>query len=62
MGCRGTTRPTNAFSHKWENHWAASALWYTYYSFCPMHRYLRVTPAIEAGIADHQLSIAELLA
>jgi hypothetical protein len=37
-------------------------LWYTYYNFCRIHQSLRVTPAMEAGIADHQWSIAELLA
>jgi IS1 family transposase len=30
MGCRRFTRLTNAFSKKWENHWAAETLWYTY--------------------------------
>jgi transposase-like protein/IS1 family transposase len=62
MGCRRFTRLTNAFSKKWENHWAAVALWYTYYNFCRVHRSLRVTPAMEAGIADHVWSIEELLA
>ncbi len=27
MGIRSLTRLTNAFSKKWENHWAAVALW-----------------------------------
>jgi transposase-like protein/IS1 family transposase len=62
MGCRRLTRLTNAFSRKWENHWAAVTLWYTYYNFCRVHKSLRVTPAMEAGIADHVWSIEELLA
>ena len=62
MGQRRFTRLTNAFSKKWENHWAAVVLWYTYYNFCRIHQALRVTPAMESGIADHQWSIAELLA
>jgi transposase-like protein/IS1 family transposase len=62
MGCRRFTRLTNAFSKKWENHWAAVTLWYTYYNFCRIHQTLRVTPAMEAGIADHQWRIEELLA
>jgi hypothetical protein len=61
MGCRRFTRLTNAFSRKWENHWAAVMLWYTYYNFCRIHKSLRVTPAMEAGITDHQWRIEELL-
>ena len=61
MGQRRWTRLTNAFGRKWENQWAAAMIWYTYYNFCRIHQSLRVTPAMEAGIADHQWSIAELL-
>ncbi|HWF10603.1 MAG TPA: hypothetical protein VG297_19180 [Bryobacteraceae bacterium] len=60
METRRFTRLTNAFSKKWENHWAA--LWYTYYNFCRVHRSLRVTPAMEAGITDHICELSELLA
>jgi hypothetical protein len=62
MGVRRFTRLTNAFSKKFENHWAAVVLWYTYYNFCRVHKSLRVTPAMEAGIADHVWTIADLLA
>jgi IS1 family transposase len=62
MGARRFTRLTNAFSKKWENHWAAVALWYGYYNFCRIHKSLRVTPAMEAGIANHVWDLAELLA
>jgi transposase-like protein/IS1 family transposase len=61
MGNRRFTRLTNAFSKKWENHWAAVSLWYTFYNFCRIHKSLRVTPAMAAGIADHEWSIRELL-
>jgi len=61
MGTRRFTRLTNAFSRKWENHWAAVTLWYTFYNFCRIHRSLRVTPAMAAGIADHTWSVRELL-
>ena len=61
MGCRRFTRLTNGFSKKWENHWAAVTLWYTYYNFCRIHKSLRVTPAMEAGIAKYVWSIADLL-
>jgi len=61
MGTRRFTRLTNAFSKKWENHWAAASLWYTFYNFCRVHRSLRVTPAMAAGIADHIWTVRELL-
>jgi IS1 family transposase len=62
MGTRRFTRLTNAFSKKWENHWAALACWFAFYNFCRIHKSLRVTPAMQAGIADHIWSVRELLA
>jgi hypothetical protein len=38
------------------------SLWFAYYNFCRIHRSLRVTPAMEAGITDHVWDLAELLA
>ena len=61
MGMRRMTRLTNAFSKKWENLEAAYALHFAYYNFCRVHRTLRVTPAMEAGIAGHIWTIAELI-
>ena len=61
MGVRRFTRLTNAFSKKWENHWAAISLWYTFYNFCRVHKSLRITPAMAAGISDHIWSVRELL-
>jgi hypothetical protein len=61
MSVRRFTRLTNAFSKKWENHWAAVACWFAFYNFCRIHKTLRVTPAMAAGIADHQWSVRELL-
>jgi hypothetical protein len=61
MGTLRFARLTNAFSKKWENHWAAVAVWFTFYNFCRVHKSLRVTPAMEAGIADHVWSVRELL-
>jgi len=61
MGTRRFTRLTNAFSKKFENHWAAVACWFTFYNFCRVHKSLRVTPAMAAGIADHIWSVRELL-
>ena len=51
MSMRRFTRLTNAFSKKLENHISALALYFVYYNFCRVHQTLRVTPAMEAGIA-----------
>ncbi len=47
------TRLTNAFSKKIENHCGAVALLFMYYNVGRVHQTLRVTPAMEAGIASH---------
>ena len=61
MAIRRFTRLTNAFSKKLDNLRFAVALHFAYYNFCRVHSSLRVTPAMEAGLADHVWSIAELL-
>jgi len=62
MQIRRLTRLTNAFSKKLENHRAAIALHFAYYNFCRVHGSLRVTPAMQAGIADHIWALSEILA
>ena len=61
MSMRRFTRLTNGFSKKLENHIAANALYFLYYNFARIHRSLRVTPAMAAGIADHAWSIEEIV-
>jgi IS1 family transposase len=61
MGTRRFTRLTNAFSKKWENHWAAVALWMTFYNFFRRHQSIRMTPAMAAGVTDHMWTVRELL-
>jgi transposase-like protein/IS1 family transposase len=61
MAMRRFTRLTNAFSKKLSHLKAAIALHFAYYNFCRVHSSLRVTPAMEAGLADHVWSIPELL-
>ncbi len=61
MGMRRMTRLTNAFSKKWENLEAAYALWFAFYNFCRRHQTMRITPAMEAGIANHIWSVGDLL-
>lgn len=60
MSMRRFTRLTNGFSKKVENHACAVALHYMHYNFCRIHKSLRVTPAMEAGVTDHVWSIEEL--
>ena len=60
MGMRRFTRLTNAFSKKVENHEAAIALHYMHYNFCRVHKTLRVTPAMEAGLTDHVWETKEI--
>jgi hypothetical protein len=59
---RTSTGLTNAFSKKLDNHKAACALHFAYYNFCPIHKSLRVTPAMEASVTDHIWSLREPLA
>lgn len=61
MTNRRMTRLTNAFSKKLSHHRAAMALNLTYYNLCRIHRSLRVTPAMEAGVTDHVWTVEELL-
>jgi transposase-like protein/IS1 family transposase len=62
MQMRRLTRLTNAFSKSWDNLWAAYCLHFAFYNFCRIHRSIRVTPAMEAGITDHVWELSELLA
>ena len=57
---RRFTRLTNAFSKKVENHKAMIAVHYMHYNFARVHKTLRVPPAMEAGVADHAWSLAEI--
>ena len=61
MQIRRFTRLTNGFSKKLENLKAALALHVAHYNFARVHRTLRVTPAMAAGITDHIWNWDELL-
>jgi len=60
MSMRRFTRLTNAFSKKIENLAHAVSLHFMYYNFARIHRTLRVTPAMEAGVSDHVWSLEEI--
>lgn len=62
MSMRRFTRLTNGFSKKIENHMHAIALHYMYYNFCRIHKTLRCTPAMEAGVSKTLWSIEDIVA
>jgi len=62
MGMRRFTRLTNGFSKKVENLEHAVSLHFMHYNFARIHKTLRVTPAMEAGITDHVWTLAEIAA
>ena len=52
MGMRRFTRLTNAFSKKLDNHLHMLSLYFLHYNFVRIHKSLKVTPAMEAGVTD----------
>jgi hypothetical protein len=60
MHMRRFTRLTNGFSKKVENHAYAVALHYMFYNFAKIHKTLRVTPAMQAGLSDRVWSLEEI--
>jgi hypothetical protein len=61
MSMRRFTRLTNGFSKKVENHIHMVSLHFMHYNFARIHKTLRVTPAMEAKIANHVWTIEEIL-
>ncbi len=62
MSMRRFTRLTNAFSKKLDNHIHALALYFTFYNFCRIHKTLRMSPAMAAGITDRLWSLKDVIA
>lgn len=62
MQNRRFTRLTNAFSKKLDNHIHALALYFAFYNFCRIHKSLRVTPAMAAGITDRLWTLDDIIA
>jgi hypothetical protein len=58
----GYTRLSNGFSRKLENHAAATALNYFAYNFIKIHRTLRVSSAMAAGVSDRLWEVSDLVA
>ena len=62
MSMRRFTRLTNAFSKKLDNHIHALALYFAFYNFCRIHKTLRITPAMAAGVTDRLWSLEDIVA
>jgi IS1 family transposase len=62
MSMRRFTRLTNAFSKKVENHCHALALYFVFYNFVRVHKTLRVTPAMAAGVTGRLWEWADIVA
>ena len=60
MGMRRFTRLTNAFSKKIEMHMHAVSLHFIHYNFARIHKTIKVTPAMQAKIADRVWTIEEI--
>lgn len=61
MSMRRFTRLTNGFSKKQENHAHAVAIHFLHYNFARIHKTLRITPAMAAGLADNVWSMEEVI-
>ena len=61
MHSRRMTRLTNAYSKKMENHAHAMALHFLYYNFVRIHKTLRTTPAMAAGVTDQLWEVADMV-
>jgi len=61
MAMRRFTRLTNAFSKKLENHCHMVALYALWYNFVRVHKTLRITPAMAAGIETRLWSTEDVV-
>jgi IS1 family transposase len=61
MSMRRFTRLTNGFSKKVQNHAAMVAVYAVHYNFARIHKTLRITPAMQAGLSDHVWSLEEIV-
>lgn len=62
MGMRRYTRLTNGFSKKVRNHIAAFGLFMFHYNYVRIHRSIRVTPCMAAGVTSRVWSVEDMVA
>jgi hypothetical protein len=61
MSMRRFTRLTNAFSKKIDNHCHALALYFVWYNFVRIHKTLKVSPAMAAGLTDRLWDMTDIV-
>ncbi len=61
MHMRRFTRLTNAHSKKFANHCHMVALYTVWYNFARLHKSIRMSPALAAGISDHLWDMADIV-
>ena len=61
MSMRRFTRLTNGFSKKVENHEHAVAIHFMWYNFGRVHKTLRMTPAMAAGVSNHVWAFEDVI-
>lgn len=61
MSMRRFTRLTNAFSKKIQNHAAMVAIHAVHYNYARIHKTLRITPSMAAGLSDHVWGLDEIV-
>jgi IS1 family transposase len=61
MSMRRFTRLTNAFSKKFDNHCHALSIYFAFYNWTRIHKTLRVTPAMAAGLTDRVWDMADIV-
>lgn len=62
MSMKRFARLSNAFSKKLASHRDALSLYFFFYNWCRIHKTLRVTPAMAAGLTDKTMELADLVA
>ncbi len=62
MSMRRFTRLTNGFSKKLESHIYAISLYFVFYNWVRIHKTLKVTPAMAAGLTDNLMSMEDIVA
>lgn len=62
MHMRRFTRLTNAHSKKLNNHRHAISPYFTFYNWTRIHKTLRTTPAMAAGLTDRVWTMEEIIA
>jgi hypothetical protein len=61
MGMRRFTRLPNAFSKKIENHGHSLAMYFLYYNFVRIHKTLKMSPAMAAGVTNKLWNVEDIL-